>query len=394
MPLFAAIFIALVVDGMDLQLLSLCLAGLKTQYQLSQLQAGALGSYTFLGMAIGGMIAGQLSDRIGRVKVTMIGLVIFSCFTALLAFTQTYWQFAVIRFISGLGMAAVFSIGTLLVAEHVPTEKRGMLLGTLQAGWSIGYVFAALLSALIQPLYGWRPLFFIAIAPAAFSFLLLLRTKESAGFHAARQQAKQGNEYVRIWKNKDLRVTFLLWTATNIALQFGYFGANTWLPSYLKTDLGMDLQSMSLYVAGTYAAMVASKIASGFLADRFGRKVVWVGGGLATAVAIPAIVALVTQGNAFYLMVAFGFLYAVPYALIAAYMSESFPADVRGTSVAATYAIGRIGAILAPMFIGFMAAEYSIGYGISILGGAYAVCALIPGLFIKEKAYDPGKAET
>jgi hypothetical protein len=52
------------------------------------------------------------------------------------------------------------------------------------------------------------------------------------------------------------RRTFILWSLTSIALQFGYYGANTWLPSYLVSDLKVNPQSMGWYVAGTYAMMV------------------------------------------------------------------------------------------------------------------------------------------
>jgi hypothetical protein len=52
------------------------------------------------------------------------------------------------------------------------------------------------------------------------------------------------------------RRTFILWSLTSIALQFGYYGANTWLPSYLVSDLKVNPQSMGWYVAGTYPMMV------------------------------------------------------------------------------------------------------------------------------------------
>lgn len=395
-PLFVAIFVALVVDGMDLQLLNLCLPVLASDFAVNRIQMGALSSYTLIGMGLGGLIAGQLSDRIGRVKVTIMSLMIFSVFTALLGFTQTYWQFAVIRFLSGFGIAALYSIGTLLVAEYVPTSMRGMILGTLQAGWSIGYICASLLSAAVLPNYGWRPLFIMSIIPAMISFLILRRVKEPVSYSISQQKrkgAEKVNEYALIWRNKALRATFICWAVTNTALQFGYYGANTWLPSYLTTDLGMDIKSMSLYIAGTYTAMIAGKILAGVLADKFGRKSVWLCGGLATAVTIPLIITFVNTSNVVFLMVAFGFFYAVPYALLAAYMSESFPVEVRGTAVSTQSAVGKIGSVSAPLFVGLMATHYSIGYGIATLGIAYAICALTPALFIKEKAYDPSQAE-
>jgi AAHS family cis,cis-muconate transporter-like MFS transporter len=151
----------------------------------------------------------------------------------------------------------------------------------------------------------------------------------------------------------------------------------------------MDLKNMSLYVAGTYTAMIAGKILAGMLADRFGRKSIWMIGGVATAIAMPCIMSYANTSNVIYLMIMFGFLYAIPYALLSTYMSESFPVDVRGTAVATMSSIGKIGSISAPIFVGFMATQYSIGFGIALLGIAYAICALVPGLFIKEKMYDP-----
>lgn len=396
-PIFIAVFIALVVDGMDLQLLNLCLPVLKTDFAVSQIQVGALSSYTLIGMGIGALIAGILSDRIGRVKVTILSLVLFSSFTFLLGFTQTYWQFALVRFLSGFGIAALFSIGTLLVAEYVPTEKRGFILGTLQAGWSIGYICAALLSAAILPNHGWRPLFIISVLPAIISFLILRTVEEPASYKnlaTKRQNSKtKQNEYLKIWNNQAVRNVFLLWAIANIALQFGYYGANTWLPSYLRTDLGMDLRNMSLYVAGTYTAMVFGKMLAGYLSDRFSRKSIWTIGGLVTAAAIPGIVMYANTNNVIWLMILFGFVYAIPYALLTAYMSESFPVDVRGTSLATMSSIGKIGSVSAPIFVGFMATNHSIGYGIALLGIAYAICALVPGLFIPEKVYDPSGIE-
>ncbi|MDR1183238.1 MAG: MFS transporter [Coriobacteriales bacterium] len=393
-PLFLAIFIALVVDGMDLQLLNLCLPVLSTDFGIGQFEAGALSSITLIGMALGGLLAGVLADRIGRVKVTIASLATFSLFTVLLGFTQNYITFAIVRFLSGFGIAALFAIGTLLVAEYVPTEKRGIVMGTLQAGWSIGYIVAALLSAAILEDYGWRPLFIISVIPAVVSFMVLRKTKEPSSFASYKnnEERAKGQEYRRIWRNKPIRMVFLVWALANTALQFGYYGANTWLPSYLRTDLGMDLKSMSLYVAGTYTAMVAGKVLAGFLADRFGRKSIWLLGGLLTAVAIPLIVIFVNNANVAPLMIVFGFLYAIPYALLAAFMSESFPTDIRGTAVSSLSSVGKIGSISAPMVIGYLATTQSIGFGIGILGIAYAICAIIPFLFLKEKAYDPSSS--
>jgi MFS transporter, AAHS family, cis,cis-muconate transporter len=187
---------------------------------------------------------------------------------------------------------------------------------------------------------------------------------------------------------------FVLWSITAIALQFGYYGANTWLPSYLVRDLGVNLANTGWYVAGAYAMMVLGKAATGYLADRVGRKAMWVASGLATAIYLPVLVAYATPANVPYLLLVFGLLYGAPYAVNATYMSESFPAAVRGTAVGASYNVGRIGSTISPILIGQVATTYSIGYGIALLGVSYAVCALVPGFFIKERLFDPKAIET
>ena len=391
-----AIFVALVVDGMDLQMLSLALPSVSKELQLSSVSAGALGTYTLAGMGIGGVLAGRLADRVGRVRVTWWAVLVFTICTGVIGFSRTYWEIAALRFVSGFGIAAVYSIGTLLAAEYVPTRIRTTVLGIIQAGWSAGYVVAALLSSYILPRFGWRPLFLCAIVPGLLTLVMLRgQTDPPSWSSAARSPSSPavGTGFAGLWQNPAIRRNFVLWTLTSIALQFGYYGANTWLPSYLVKDLGVNLQSMGWYVAGTYTMMCVGKVVTGYAADMFGRRAVWVASGVLTAVYVPLFVFYATPANIAYLLLVFGLLYGAPYAVNATYMSESFPAGVRGTAVGAAYNLGRIGATLSPLLIGLAASRYSIGLGLSLLGISYAVCALLPGLFIREKMFDPNAVE-
>jgi AAHS family cis,cis-muconate transporter-like MFS transporter len=391
------VFVALVVDGMDLQMLALALPSISKDLRLSSVMAGALSTYTLLGMGIGGILAGWLSDRVGRVRIVWWAVFTFTVCTGVIALSRDYWQIALIRFISGFGIAALYSIGTLLAAEYVPTRMRATVLGALQAGWSVGYVLAALLSAYILPRFGWRPLFFCAIVPGIGALLLLRGLPDPPSWSAARRGAVRGaaraSAFSELWSSPPLRRTFLLWTAASIALQFGYYGANSWLPSYLVKDLGVNLQNMGWYVAGTYTMMVLGKVITGYLADIFGRRVMWIVSGVLTAVYLPLLTYMATPANVAYLLLVFGLLYGAPYAVNSTYMSESFPAAIRGTAVGTSYNLGRIGSTLSPLLIGIAASNYSIGLGIGLLGISYAVCALIPGVFIKELMFDTKAVE-
>lgn len=378
-------------------MLALALPSLVDELGISQMEAGALGSYTLFGMAIGGILAGWLADRFGRVRVVFWSVVIFSVTTALIGFSRTYWQVAFLRFISGFGLAAVYGIGNVLGAEYVPTKVRNTILGILQAGWSVGYVCAALISTYLLPPYEWRPLFIFAIIPGIITLLFLHGMEDPKSWVEARKTINlndsKKNEFSELLASKHLRWIFVLWCITSIALQFGYYGANTWLPSYLIRDLGVDLKSMSWYIAATYTCMIVGKILTGFLSDFFGRRIMWVSAGLLTAIILPFIMHVATTANIVYLLLIFGILYGAPYAINATYLSESFPTSLRGTAVSTAYNVGRIGAVVSPLLIGYIATGHSITLGISILGISYGTCALIPGFFIRERIYDPQKSE-
>jgi MFS transporter, AAHS family, cis,cis-muconate transporter len=396
MLVVVGVFVALVIDGMDLQILALALPGISRELQLSSVSAGALSTYTLLGMGIGGVLAGWLADRIGRVRVVWWAVLIFSALTSVIAWCHTYWQIAVMRLVSGFGLGALYSIGTLLAAEYVPTRVRTTVLGTLQAGWSVGYVVAALASAAVLPRLGWRPLFAFSIVPGVLALALLWKAPDPASWVATRRNPARvtagADPFGMLWAERPVRRTFLLWTVAAIALQFGYYGANSWLPSYLVKDLGVNVQNMGWYVAGTYSMMVIGKIVTGYLADIVGRRVMWIASGGLTAASLPILVFAATPANVAYLLLVFGFLYGAPYAINSTYLSESFPASVRATAVATSYNLGRIGSTLSPLLIGMAAMHYSIGLGIALLGISYAVCALVPGMFIREKMFDPAAA--
>lgn len=373
-------------------MLALALPSISSELQLSRVAAGALGTYTLLGMGIGGVLSGWLADRVGRVRVVWWSVLTFTVFTGVIALCHSYWEIAAMRLVSGFGIGALYTIGTLLAAEYVPMRVRATVLGTLQAGWAVGFVAAALLAGYLLPRFGWRPLFACAIVPGVVALALLWSAPEPPSWTASRRSVQAGaatRPLAALWADPALRRTLFLWTLASIALQFGYYGANTWLPSYLVTDLGVNTQSMGWFVAGTYAMTVAGKVVCGWLGDIVGRRAVWLAAGLLTAVYLPLLISAATPANIAYLLLAYGFLYAAPYAVNSTYLAESFPAGIRGTAVATAYNLGRVGATVSPLLIGFAAERYSIGLGIALLGFAYAACALIPGIYIREKMFDP-----
>jgi AAHS family cis,cis-muconate transporter-like MFS transporter len=398
---FVFAFLGLMVDGADLMFLSYSLSSLKREFGLSNVEAGALGSITLAGMAIGGIYGGWACDRFGRVRTVVWTIAVFSIGTAALGFTHTFSQFAAFRFIAALGLGAQYVACNTLMSEYSPTRFRSTILGTLQAGWSVGYVVATVLAAWILPEFGWRYLFFISIVPVVLALIMQRIVPEPESYLASRDARRRGEAVGKekgtgtmklVFGDQAHRRMFMLWSLTAGLLQFGYYGVSNWMPTYLEKELHLNFSSMTSYMVGTYVAMILGKIMAGWLADKFGRRAVFAFGVFGAAVFLPAIVLWHTPGNIVYLMTFFGLLYGMPYGVNATYMTESFEARIRGSAVGGAYNLGRAGAAIAPAAIGFLATNGTIGLGFLVMGGAYFLCGLVPALFIREKLYDPQSA--
>lgn len=390
-------FLALLVDGADLMLLSYSLNSIKAEFGLTPVEAGMLGSFTLAGMAIGGICGGWACDKFGRVRIVVISILIFSILTCGLGFTNTFWEFGILRFFASLGLGSLYIACNTLMAEYVPTKYRTTTLGTLQAGWTVGYIVATLLAGWLIPDHGWRMLFYVAAIPIVLAILMHYLVPEPAAWQENRFKKVEVTEkpestWKLIFQDKKNRNMFILWALTAGFLQFGYYGVNNWMPSYLESELGMKFKEMTAYMVGTYTAMILGKVLAGFMADKLGRRFTYAFGAIGTAIFLPIIVFYNSPDNILYLLVIFGFLYGIPYGVNATYMTESFATNIRGTAIGGAYNVGRLGAAIAPATIGYLASGGSIGLGFLVMGGAYFICGVIPALFIKEKLYDPQKS--
>ncbi len=396
---FLFAFLALLVDGADLMLLSYSLNSIKAEFGLSSVEAGMLGSFTLAGMAIGGIFGGWACDKFGRVRIVVISILTFSILTCGLGLTHSFLEFGILRFFASLGLGSLYIACNTLMAEYVPTKYRTTVLGTLQAGWTVGYIVATLLAGWIIPDHGWRMLFYVAALPIIMAVLMHFLVPEPEAWQTSRTlqpsqvEKQQDSVFKTIFQDKRNRNIFILWALTAGFLQFGYYGVNNWMPSYLESELGMKFKEMTAYMVGTYTAMILGKVLAGFMADKLGRRFTYAFGAIGTAIFLPLIVFYNTPENILYLLVIFGFLYGIPYGVNATYMTESFPTSIRGTAIGGAYNVGRLGAAIAPATIGFLASGGSIGLGFLVMGAAYFICGVIPALFIKEKMYDPQKAD-
>jgi MFS family permease len=138
-----------------------------------------------IGWGTGGLIFGLLGDLLGRAKSMMMTILLYSIFTGLSALSTGVWDFAVYRFLTGLGVGGEFAVGVSLVAEVMPDRARPFALGLLQALSAVGNITAAVMGIVLAFLArakiigeSWRIMFVVGAGPALLAAFVFWRLKE------------------------------------------------------------------------------------------------------------------------------------------------------------------------------------------------------------------------
>ncbi len=145
------------------------------------------------GWATGGIVFGILGDRWGRAKTMVLAIFFYSVFTGLSALSQGWADFAVYRFMTGLGVGGTFAAAVSFVAEVMPARSRPYALGFLQTLAAIGNMSAAGISFVLKPsaticgVAGWRALFVVGVLPAILVLLVMRRIKEPESWLRAKE---------------------------------------------------------------------------------------------------------------------------------------------------------------------------------------------------------------
>jgi MFS family permease len=360
-------------DAMDVMLYAFALTAIRDEFHLSSAAAGAMASATLLASAFGGVLFGVLADRIGRARALVYAILIYSGFTGLTATATGVAMLLVWRTLVGMGMGGVWSAGSVLVAESWPAEHRGKAAGLMQSGWAIGYILAALMAAAVMPRWGWRPLFVLGVAPALLAVWVLNRVEEPKRDAATRRRGDAES----LWTRATLRRMALATSVTSCVL-FAYWGLFTWIPSYLSSPVARGGAGMS--VVQSTGWIVPMQIGSffgytlfGFLADRFGRRPVFLTFVLGAAVLVPIYGQWGRHQTALMLMgPLIGFFGHGYFSVFGAMLAEMFPSAIRATAQGLCYNVGRAASALAPLTIGALADRFGIGSALAFTSVFFA----------------------
>jgi len=215
-----------------------------------------------VGMLIGGVFWGVLGDKKGRLSVLFGSILMYSIANIANGFVQTVTEYAVWRFIAGLGLAGELGAGITLVAELMPREKRGFAT-TLVA--SVG-VSGAVAAYFVSDLFHWRTAYYIGGGLGLLLLLLRIGVAESGLYNQAKSAEKRGN-FFALFRNRQNLVKYLCCILIGVPLWY-VVGILVTLSPEFGALLGIkDTLSGGVAIAWCYGGLVVGDIASGLLSQ-------------------------------------------------------------------------------------------------------------------------------
>jgi MFS family permease len=337
---------------------------------------------------IGGLTAGALSDRYGRVRVLSWTILVFAGFTALCALAQGYWDLLVYRTIAGIGLGGEFGIGMALAAEAWPASKRARATSYVGLGWQAGVLVAAFLTPLLLPYIGWRGMFVVGVIPALLAFGIRRFVGEPALFLDARKK-QPINPYSVLFADREATAASIGIAIMTSVQNFGYYATMIWLPSYLSTQLGFSLTQSALWISATILGGAVGMLIFGFMADRVGRKPLFIAFQIGAAI-MAMVFPNVTQPNLLLLVAGISGIFLS--GMIGGYgalIAESYPTQGRSTAQNVLFNFGRGVGGFGPLVIGLLATQYSLATALSFLVVIWIVDVLATAFLIKERKGEP-----
>ena len=380
-------------EAMDAAIIAFLMPVLRTQWHLTSVETGVLGSSTYVGFLIGALFAGMLGDRYGRKTVMMWALVLFCLASFASAFVGDWHSFLGLRVVGGIGMGAEGAIVAPFLSEFVATRYRGTFTGALAGFFSFGFVGAAILGYSLVPTSddGWR--YTVALLACPVVILLWWRRAimesprwlesqgrqaeaeavvsriedavrgyghalEPVGAAASRASAPVENRrslfgtLAVLWSAPLRRVTAMSWCLW-IAVTFSSYAFFTWIPSLLVAR-GMTITQSFSYSIFIYLAQIPGYFSAAWCCERFGRRSTIVTYMVGAALSAVGLAFAGTDPEVMTASILLSFFMNGVNAGEYAYTPEVFPTHVRATGMGTASAIGRLGAIASPILVGYI----------------------------------------
>jgi MFS family permease len=324
---------------------------------------GYLFSIFMLGWACS-MFWGWLADRIGRVKVMCLTILLYAVATALCGVAWSLTSFAVFRFLSGFGIGGEWAAGTPMLQESVPERLRIRLASWLHTATPVGNLLAACASFLV-PMIGWRGVFLLGVVPALLTVWLRRNVPEPKMW----QQGIAGAARAGIgpmFRGPQARAT---WAAAGMmaCIIFGLWSCTYWAPTLIVSRLMAAGTPMALAQrtasfsglmlnGGTLLACGLMPWIATFIGSRRRAATIFFLGSLVSVFAAYILAAEVVNSVTLFmwLLPPLGFFTNGVFALFTLWLPEMFPTAQRSFGAGFAFSLGRILGAVGPILVGVL----------------------------------------
>jgi MFS transporter, AAHS family, benzoate transport protein len=373
---------AVALEGFDLVVLGVVLSPMLRDgvWGLTPATGSLISVAGLVGVMVGAITIGTVTDVIGRRKTMLLTVVGFSVLTLLCAAAPDPWTFGGLRLLAGLGLGGVLPVAIALVNEYAGAGKGGSATTVLMTGYHVGAVLTALLGIVVIPALGWQAMFVIGALPALVLVPLIVRyLPESEAFlrekAAGGRSAAERNPVTILFRGGFLRATIAFWVSSFMGLLLVY-GLNTWLPEIMRSagyELGAALALLLVLNVGAILGLLVA----GQVANRIGTRpavLAW----FSAAALFLALLSIRLPGIGVYVGVLLAGVFVFSsQVLVYAYVSQLYPAAARGTAIGAASGVGRLGAITGPLIGGaLLSAGIAYPWGFYVFAVVAAVGAL------------------
>ncbi|MHB8075743.1 MFS transporter [Desulfosporosinus fructosivorans] len=412
--IYVLVGLALFFDGYDYMIVAYTMPQMAKEWGLSKVQTGSLASWSVIGLLIGGLISGIISDRIGRKKTLAFFVAFYSLLTLPIYFVNSFEAFALLRIISGIGIGACIPIGITMMSESAPTNNRGFFISSIMAFYVFGWVVAGIVAIYTVPLFGWRMCFLTGGLPAIYAVIVLLKLPESAHWLLGKGREKEAIQLIKrmeiaakaeagewplgslvappppkkigvnaLFSSEYRKQTLTLWLIYFMGSVVIY-GITSWLPTLLVGKGYGLVKGYSFAVLQNVFGMIGGFV-TGFAADAFGRRKNVIFGWIFTAVAILLLGVATSQGQVVVCGMLVGLAMNWGLSGTQPLLAEAYPTEFRNTGVSWAQSFGRVGGFLSPILAGYIQ-QLGVGFSGTFVFFAIAavIAALVALLFVAE----------
>jgi predicted MFS family arabinose efflux permease len=335
-------------------------------------------------VALVAVVAGPVSDRVGRRRMLLAGAAAMTAGLTLHALALGFGSFLAVRVLTGAGGGVLTGATAAYVGDYFPPERRGWANGWVMSGMAAGQVLGIPVGTLLAARSGFRAPFLVFAATMGIAWLMIVRWVPHAEVEL--QRAPLGVRYLL----RHYRALLAQRQAAVAVLSsFGMFGGTAlyilFLPTWLEQARGAGPGQVALLFAIGGVATVLTGPAAGRLSDRTGRKRLVIGASIGLALGIAATVPLARSMTGAYLL--FGgtmALFAARASPFQAMMAEIVPDRQRGSLMSLSMAVGQAGSGVGSALAGATYAYWGFGGNTIVAACAALAMAALVALYLPE----------